>query len=239
MNYATDVSPIIVDVETAPLENARDYIDAPDLSDIQAPKNYVKAEAIADYVEREKAKRIADFDFDVTNKSALDFNMARIVAIGTWSEHFGLMAMMCASEAEEAAALDAFWRMAKRRLIVGFRVREFDLPMLMQRSLYLGVNFPQLDLGRYARGSGIVDIYDRLTFQDIRQEAVMRRSVHAFCRRFGIQVTDEISGKDIPALVAAGDWAAVESHVRSDVLLEVELARKLRIIELPVAEAVI
>jgi hypothetical protein len=234
-----DVTPIIVDIETAPLLNVREFVDPPDLSDIKAPSNYVKQEAIDGFIEREKAKRLADFDTDCDRKAALDFNGARIVAVGLWTEQGQTQALVCRDEGAEVAALAAFWSMAKHRMIVGFRIREFDLPMIIQRSRYLGVPHPHLDLGRYARGNGVTDLYDLLTFNDLRVDWVVRRTAKSFARRFGIPVTDAIDGKDIPALVAAGDWDAVRSHVTSDVELELALARRLGVVAQQVAEAVL
>lgn len=230
--------PIVADIETAPIENARDYIDPPDLSDIQAPKNYVKADAIADYIAREKAKRLEDYEADCSSKAALDFNCARIVAIAWWTEQDGMSHIACRSEVEEAYALREFWDDAKHRQVIGFRIREFDIPMMVQRSRYLNVPHFVPDLGRYARWNGITDLYDLLTFQDMRQESVMRRSAKAFAKRFGIPVTDPIDGKDIPALVAAGKWDEVVAHAVADVELTVALARRLGIIRATVEEPV-
>lgn len=238
-NYATDVSPIVVDIETAPLLNVRDYVDPPDLTDIQAPSNYVKQEAIDGYIEREKVKRLADFAADCDHKAALDFNCARIVAIGWWKEGCTSVRYQFDGDEGEADALAEFWKLSLHRSIVGFRIREFDLPMMMQRSRYLGIPHPTLELGRYSRGHAIIDLYDTLTFSDLRGENIMRRTAKSFARRFGIPVTDEIDGKDIPALVAAGEWDLVAQHVTSDVQLEVALARRLGVIQPALAEAVL
>jgi len=231
-NYATDVSPLIVDLETAPLLNVRDYLDPPDLTDIKAPSNYVKPDAIKEYIEREKVKRLADFTQDCDHKGALDFNTARIVACGWWTNGGDDQKYsICMNENHERAAISHFWQMSAQRLIVGFRIREFDLPMLIQRSRYLGIEHRTPDLGRYARGNGILDLYDLLTFNDLRGETIMRRSAASFARRFGIQVSDTVKGSEIPALVAAGEWEQVASHVRSDVQLTVALARKLGVLQ--------
>lgn len=228
--YATDVSPIVFDIETAPLPNVRDFLDPPDLDDIQAPSNYVKQDAIDGYIDRERAKRLADFEKDCTAKAALDFNCARIVALGMWVSEKRSVRWMNTEE-QEAYAIAEFWNAAKHRLIVGFCIRAFDLPMLMQRSRYLDVPHPALDLGRYARGTGVLDLYDLLTFNDLRGETIMPRSAKSFARRFGIPVTDEIDGKEIPALVAAGNWDAVAAHVTADVQMEVAIARRLGVIQ--------
>lgn len=233
-----DVSPIIFDLETAPLPNVRDFLEPPDLSGIQAPSNYVKPEAIAGYIEKEKTKQLADFDRDCASKAALDFNLARIVALGYWTEQAGVVTHRCPDEAHETAVLEAFWKQAANRMLIGFSIREFDVPMLVQRSRYLGVRHRTPDLGRYAKGNGMIDLRDVLTFNDMRYEAIMPRSVKCFARRFGIPHTDAVSGADIPALVAAGSWDLVESHVCSDVEIELALARRLGVIQpAPVPEA--
>lgn len=234
MNYATDVSPVVVDIETAPLENVREFLDPPDLENLEPPKNYTKADTIAKWREEEAVKRLADFERDCTDKTALDFNCARIVALGLWTADLGVKTYLCHDAARETWLLDHFWTFVSSRLIVGFSIREFDLPMLIQRSRYLGVPHRSPDLGRYARGNGIIDLRDLLTFNDMRYEAIMPRSAKAFARRFGIPITDTISGKEIPALVAAGDWDAVEAHVRADVEMEVALAQRLGVIQQPV-----
>ena len=233
----SDLSPIIVDCESAPLPNAREYIAPPDLDDIAAPKSYVKPKTIAEYIARERASRLADYEQDCTSKAALDWNVARIVALGWWYSRCGddtPIVRVCESERYEAVWLAEFWMEARHRTIVGFCIRTFDLPLLIQRSRYLNVPHPPLDLGRYARGSHIVDLHDLLTFNDAHSTHVMPRTVRNFARRFGIPVTDPITGEDVPRLIAEGNWKAVVDHCRSDVELELALARRLGVVPQPV-----
>jgi hypothetical protein len=230
ISFATDVSPIVIDVETAPLANARDYIDPPDLDDVQAPSNYKDPAKITAYIEEAKADRLAKFERDCTDKAALDFNCARIVAVGFWTESHKPTALLCKDETDERAALDEVWEYCQHRTTVGFRIREFDLPLMIQRSRYLRLTHPLPDLGRYARGNAIADLYDLLTFNDLRAEAVMRRSLKSFARRFGIPVDDTVDGKAIPALVAAGAWDQVEAHVLSDIRVTLALAQRLGVV---------
>jgi hypothetical protein len=44
----------------------------------------------------------------------------------------------------------------------------------------------------------------------------MPRSLDAFCKRFGIVVTDDWTGADVPTLIKAGNWAGVEAHCLAD-----------------------
>lgn len=212
-----DTSPILVDVETSPLPNAADYFEP-----VEAAKNLVDPAKIARDIEQRTAAQI--------DKASLDYNVGRIVALGWWTAETGARTSVCTNDVEECAALGDFWATARHRTIVGFCIKSFDLPWMIQRSRYLGMAAPVLDLGRYSRSESIVDLYHLLTFNDSQDTYVMRRTVHAFCRRFGIPVEDTITGKDVPALVAAGEWEKVRQHVESDVRLELALARRLRVI---------
>ena len=222
MSYATDVSPIVFDLETCGLPNAADYLEP-----VQAAKNLKDPEKVKADLEQKTAARL--------EKLALDWNVGRIAALGWWVEGQGVTACMCRDENVERMALVSFWNDSRHRTLVGFNIKGFDLRFLVQRSRYLGVPYPQLDFGKYSR-KGIEDLYLMLTFGDgTYDQGAMRRTLHAFCRRFGIPVNDSIAGKEIPALVAAGEWEAVLQHVTLDVELSVELARRLGVLQ-PVPE---
>ena len=212
-----DTSPIIFDIETAPLPNAADYFEP-----VEAARNLVDPAKIARDLEQRTAAQ--------TDKASLDYNVGRIVALAWWTAQNGELTSVCQTEDEERTALGGFWATARHRTLVGFCIKSFDLPWMIQRSRYLGVAAPILDLGRYSRGESIIDLYHLLTFNDSQDTFVMRRTLPQFCRRFGIPVEDTITGKDIHGLVAAGEWEQVRAHVESDVTLEVALARRLGVI---------
>jgi hypothetical protein len=215
-----DLSPIVVDIETCGLPNAADFLDP-----VLPAKNLKDPEKIAADIEARTAERNA--------KLALDWNVGRIAALGWWTSQLGVQAVCCPDEQAERMALVSFWHDCRQRTIVGFNVKGFDLRFMVQRSRYLGIAYPVLDLGKYSR-KGIVDLYLDLTFNEgTYDQGAMRRTLHAFCRRFGIPVEDTIAGKDVPALVAAGDWAAVRDHVFSDVSVTLALAQRLRVVPMP------
>jgi hypothetical protein len=58
----------------------------------------------------------------------------------------------------------------------------------------------------------------------------MSRSLKSFCRRFGIPLDDPTAGKDIAALIAADNWAAVEAHCASDVAATYQLAKRMGVL---------
>lgn len=213
-----DISPIVVDIETAGLPEAADFLEP-----VSAAKNLKDPEKIAADI----AARTAERD----SKLALDWNVGRIVALAWWTERDGMRVRLCPDENFEYSALREFWEDCRHRTIVGFNIKGFDLKFMIQRSRYLGIPYPLLDLGKYTR-KGIIDLFSELTFNDgTYDQGAMRRTLHAFCRRFGIPVGDALSGAEIPALVAAGEWEQVKAHVTSDVELEVALAIKLGVIQ--------
>lgn len=217
MNYATDISPIVLDIETSALPNAADYLEP-----VQPAKNLVDPAKVKADIEKRTAER--------DDKLALDWNVGRIIAIGYWAESLGTRVYLCPTEEDEQRELSVFWHHVGQRTIVGFNVKSFDLPYMVQRSRYLGVSHPQLDFGKYSR-RGIEDLFLDLTFNaGTYDQGAMRRTLKAFARRFGLPVNDEIDGKDIQALVAADNWAGIESHLRSDIDLTVALARRLGIV---------
>lgn len=214
----TIYNPIVVDIETVGLPNAVEYLEPPQ------PDKRLKDEAkIAADLEAKQAEQLA--------LCSLDCNVGRIAAIGAWFDGVGVTTCTCPTEAEETTALKWFWDMAKRRTIVGFNIKGFDLRFLIRRSQLLDIPYPRLDLGKYSR-KDVLDLYQELTFNDGHfDKGAMRRSLKAFCKRFGIPVNDNINGADVPGLIAAGKWDEVVFHVRSDVEMTVALARRLGVIK--------
>jgi hypothetical protein len=213
----SDLSPIVLDIETCGIPNAADYLEP-----VLPAKNLVDPAKIKADIEKRTAER--------DEKLALDWNVGRIAAIGWWTAQADTQVYLGKDEHSEATAIMLFWREARNRTIVGFNIKGFDLRFMVRRSQLLGITYPQLDFGKYSR-KGIHDLYLDLTFGDgTYDQGAMRRTLRAFCRRFGIPVNDTIKGADIPALVAAGEWEKVAAHVKSDVELEVALARKLGVL---------
>jgi hypothetical protein len=214
--FAAVRGPLVFDLESAPLEDVVQYLDV-----VTAAKNLKDPEKIAADIKARTEER--------ESLCGLDYNTARIVCLGTWtSGQPRVEALKC--EADEREAIRAFWVEASGRRLVGFRCRDFDLPMLIQRSRYLGLKAPDIDLGRYSRANRVIDLYDVLTFQDSQRQFAMRRTLHAFCKRFGLYVEDGTTGADIRALVAVENWGAVVAHCLSDVVLTRALGERLGVL---------
>lgn len=205
----------VVDLETAAHPDAALYIVPPDLDSIQAAGNLKDPEKIKADIEKRRAAAQADYEASI-DRCALDWNLSRIVCLGMHNVgDGGPQVIVCKTEKDEKAALAAFWLATRGRRLVGFCSRTFDIPTLIQRSRLLGVKHPDLSLAKFGRGS-VTDLREILTFDDAHYTAIMPRSLDAFCKRFGIVVTDDWTGADVPALIKQENWDGVAAHCRAD-----------------------
>ena len=206
---------VVFDIETIPLPDAADYIDT---SNFAAPSNWKDPVKIAANIEEQKQAAIS--------KAALDLDLCQVVAIGWMQEGWNEPVMVVAEKpSEEAPMIREFWDALDERVTVGKNSIGFDLPVLLRRSLYLGVQAPMLNIDKYR--SPHIDLQLRLTHHG----AFKFRSLDFYCKRFGIVVEDGFSGKDIGALVEAKNWYAVKAHCRADVLKTKALAEKMGLLK--------
>lgn len=211
-----DTSPICVDIETCGLPNAADYLEP------VSPDSRMKdPEKIAASIAEKTAER--------DSRTGLDWNTGRIVAMGWWTAATGTCAGTCQEEGDEHRLIAHVWNLARHRTIVTFNGRAFDLPFLIQRSRYLGIAHPDLDLRPYGRAPGNIDLFIELSLGQ-KSGVCMKQTLGAFCKRFGIPHDDSVSGKDIAGLVADGNWNLVLAHVTADVQATVALAQRLGVI---------
>jgi DNA polymerase elongation subunit (family B) len=212
------MSSLLLDIETFALDEAAEFIEDP-----TAPANYKDPEKIAAYIADAKAKAVS--------RCALDPDLCRIVAVGwEFENRSGTIAggECYASETEERQGLREFWQIASASdRFIGFNLLAFDLPVLIRRSQYLGVDVPAtvINLDRYRTPH--VDLMERLTFNG----KIKAHSLSFYCKRFGIDVEDDSTGADIDALVRAGQWDAVLAHCRADVQKTRLLAERLRLVQ--------
>lgn len=210
------MAPLIIDIECVGIDTASDYLEP-----VEAPSNYKDPLKIDAYIKEATAKAI--------ERCGLDPDLCRCVAIGHGPSDGPDHVIICRDEETEAASLDALARQITNaagvtRTLVSFNGFGYDLPVLMRRAQYLGVNFPLLNLDRYR--SPHIDLMQRLTFNG----AIKAHTLKFYASRFGMPVEDNVDGSQIAALVKAGDWAGVESHCRSDLAITRFLAQKLRLI---------
>jgi len=204
MGYDSEFSlPYIFDLETVPIDGAERYL--------KAPKNYRDPEKIAAYLE-EKATMLA-----------LDIDLCRIVAIGYQSPQDDVPTVFTVPDEEvEAEALTRFWKQIGDRPLLGFNCVQFDVPLAMRRSMYLGVPYPPIYVSRF-KHPRIQDLMQVLSFDGLQKY----HGLKFYGKRFGIDVPDPIDGADIGQLVKDGKWEDVAAHCRADVKLTLALARRI------------
>jgi predicted PolB exonuclease-like 3'-5' exonuclease len=212
---------IILDLESHAIPDAATYLTEP----VEAPSNYTKPEAIAAYVAKAKQAQL--------DKAALDIDLARIVCLGVNHVTDTMVdTNIMKDETQERTMLGAFFgaffssnNTADWPVLVTFNGLGFDLPLLLRRALYLGVKAPNIQIDKF-KHPHVIDLMALLNYGDKNRS----HSLSFYCQRFGIQVDDENSGKDIAALIAADNWHAVECHCASDVQATYALAKRLGVI---------
>lgn len=207
---------LFIDIATAPLPNARDYI----VGTVKAPSNYKKPEAISEYIREETDRRVA--------MAATDFDLCRVTAIGLHS--FTAMGnatdqrcvLLAKDEDDERAALGAVALILLKGLhrTVTFGGLQFDLPILMRRSAYLGLEFPTVSLDRY-RGQQI-DLCEAMAFGSREK----MRSLQWYAKRLGwTDLVKPLSGEEESRVFDSNAWEALKASVEHDVVALERLAR--------------
>ncbi len=198
---------LVLDLETFALDEAAQFLEEP-----TAPANYRDPEKIAAFIADAKAKAVS--------RCALDPDLCRIVAI-SWDSDSGPYTNYAENDIGERQLIITAWEAIKDETLIGFNLLAFDLPVLIRRSQYLSIRVPPLNLDRYHTPH--IDLMERLSFNG----KIKAHSLSFYCRRFGIDVPDETSGKDIDASVKAGDWQGVTAHCLADVKKTRLLAERL------------
>ena len=210
----TERRAIIIDVESAPILDAEEFLEDP-----IPPSNYSKPDTIAAWTAKAKAEQL--------DKCALDLDLARIVAIGVrHSESDAPLIRICHNGDEEADALRELWSHIQPYpypRLVGWNLCGFDLPLLLRRSFYLNVPAPHIALGRYRHP----DVDDLMLIWSY-DGAVKMRSLDFVARRLGIKSQpDAVTGAEIPRAVAEGRWDVVRAHVTADVEKTARIAERM------------
>jgi len=213
---------LIIDVETVAIDDVATYLEP-----VSAPSNYKDEAKIAAYIAEETKRQV--------EKAALDIDLARIVAIGckwsSWSVEEPPEVLLMKDELQECEQLGKFWQafwpvyMPGNTVAVTFNGLAYDLPLLLRRSLYLGVTAPKLQLDRF-RHPDAIDLMQILCLDG----RLKMHGLQFYANRFKIPVEQDITGADIGAAVAAGDWAAVERHCAADVQTTYLLAKRMGVL---------
>jgi hypothetical protein len=202
---------LVFDVECAALPDASDYL----VEAIEAPSNWKDPLKIAAYVAEKQAEQL--------NRCALDPDLCRIVAVSVWPEDNATPLVSHGGyEMSEADILAWFWRQAQNHQLVGFNCLSYDLPVLLRRSLYLGISHPTIQIDKY-KHPNVTDLMMLLSFNG----ALKYHSLDFYAKRFGCEVEATITGADIGRAVEEQRWSDIETHVLADVQKTAFIAGKL------------
>mgnify|MGYP003578617727 CR=1 FL=1 len=199
---------LLLDVSSAPIPDAVSYMEP-----VSAPVNYRDKAKIDAYVAEKTAERMAGV--------ALDIDLAQVTGIAGWrvgepepfiytivDEPFSLTPK-CEAGMLGDLVVDMDW--GKTRLITygGFN---FDLPLLMRRARYLGVDFPILNLDRYR--SPHIDLCEMLSDREWKR----RRPLSFYVRRLGwTDLRKPLSGEEEARVLETGRWAELEASLHHDI----------------------
>jgi len=200
------------DVETS---SAPDSVLERVKPEFKAPANYKDPDKIA------AAK--ADAETAWRGRAALDAKTANILAIGILDDTARILTGL------EPEILNEFWKTwsADGGRFVGFCVKSFDLPMLVQRSWICGVLLP-VDLmeGRYWNRR-IVDLQEIWTCFGRQTEG---QSLDAICKANGLDgKLPGMSGGDFARVFAENRPKAL-AYLNADLLATAALAHRLGIV---------
>jgi hypothetical protein len=203
---------LILDISTAPLTNAAEFLNDQDFA---APANYKDPVKIAAFVAEAKADALA--------LCALDPDMCRISGVGchpsdhqvgVWTEGDVMGSNPPPPEDFdfERDILDTLsLRLQHGYRLISFNGLKFDWPVLNARARYLGINL-RIPLDKYRNVH--IDLYDTLT----NHGALKGHSLAWWVRRHGwTDLQKPLDGAEEAKVFKTGEWAKLADSLRHDV----------------------
>jgi hypothetical protein len=204
---------LIVDVATAPIDGAATYLEG----SIKAPANYRDADKITAYIAEKEAERLL--------MAATDIDLARVTAIGVCASDVVAVYDAHSEDEERALLITVAMKIDACDAVVTYGGFNFDLPLLMRRARYLGVDFPTINLDRYR--SDHLDLCEILADRNPQR----RRPLTFYTRRLGwADISKPLSGAEEARVFETGDWEQLVASVYHDVAAVRRLAAWLGLI---------
>lgn len=217
---------LVFDIETAAREGVEEFIP-----EVTAPGNVKDPVKVAAAIEAKQQEQI--------EKLSLDMNLNRIITISFITHEMSEpMTLIATSEDEECEALSLFFHnfapagIAHNLPLIGFAIKNFDIPVCLQRARLLGMPAPRLNLAKWSNPH-IHDIQEDLNFDGLTKygdSGVMKRRLKNYAALFGCPEFDDCDGADVAELLADGKIDEVKKHCEADVLRTQFLAKMLGVI---------
>lgn len=229
---------LFFDCETYRIPNAAEFLEPVEAEPVKADGRLTdQAKIAADLAKKEaaEAERVRVATQKQLDDCSLNPFLARIVALGwSWANEDVVTVKLAATESAEATLLTEFWQMVFDPLsgvmpLVGFKSRSFDLPLMVTRSMLLGIKAPPINLDRWR--SPHPDVERELSQQEAIKFPKGQGSLRWFAKRFGLPMDDAFSGSEIAQLVESGNWDAVTSHCAWDVRTTKAIAARIGLIK--------
>lgn len=219
---------IFLDIETIPsqIPSVREAIDANAQSEIAAlvvPKSYTKPDVVAEWLQKNKSEILADAQTKY-EKCSFDGAANHIVCIGLQIE--GLQPVTFAGEgvdaiADEVLLLKAFFgylgthisEVRDAPVWIGHNVIAFDLKIIKQRSMVLGIKPPACI--PFNAKPWDLSPFDTMAQWDQKNSV----SLDKICNAFGFDGKGEVSGKDVFPMWKAGKLKEICEYCADDVVL--------------------
>ena len=201
---------LVLDIATAPLPNAAEFLSDQDFA---APANYKDPEKIAAYLADKKAQAIAEcaLDPDLCRLSGMAFRDSDDVQVGI-AHH-----LPKSYEADWISQIGDVLRNGAR--LISYNGLKFDWAVLNARARYLGVKF-DISLDRYKTSH--IDLYAKLT----NHGQLKGHSLVWWVRRHGwTDLEKPLDGAEESKVFETGRWAELAASLRHDV----EATRRLAI----------
>lgn len=202
---------IYIDIETIPtqVDAMRQYL----VDGVKAPANYKDPEKIAAYIEEQKE--------DVVNKAAFDGASNHIICIGVAIDDQPSVSFSIDGDvSKEAMMLDAFYSYLKDTVgnwqhctWIGHNVINFDLKILRQRSMILGVKPPANIIIPANSKPWESNPYDTMMQWDAKNFIKLDKLALAL----NIPMGKSMSGADVYPLWQQGEYDAIADYCRGDV----------------------
>lgn len=202
---------VFIDIETTYSQDVelREEI----AKEIKPPGNMSKAETIAKWEQEKKPVLMAQ----AVKDTALDGNVGQVIAVGVAIEHHPAQVFIGNNEQGVLQDLEAAFRHIPGEIptLVGFNIRDFDIPFLLKRYAINGITAPSWLPNPYSRDAGQI-----ATICDVMHKWAGYRdriSVARLAKVLGIPHDDTIKGEDVPDLFFEGQYDKIASHCRADV----------------------
>jgi DNA polymerase elongation subunit (family B) len=208
---------LIIDVASAPIPNAADYLDGT----VKAPTNY-GAEAAAKYIAEKTADKI--------EMAATDIDLARLTGLALADCDGWRDIVLLKTEPDEHKGLTRLAGILNRYRpeIITYNGFSFDLPLLMRRAKYLGVEFPRLNLDRYRSNNR--DLCEELCDRNPQR----RRSLSFYCKRLGwTDLVKPLHGSEEAKVHDTGKWDELHASLTHDIEATYRLALWMGVVEQP------